>query len=84
MVEISVADNGPGMSPEKIAALFRESEAGEGARARGIGLATSLAVVKSMAGHLLCRSRLGEGTTFAVLLPRTVAADPHSSPNALA
>ena len=80
MVEISVADNGPGMSPEKIAALFAEAEAGT----RGIGLPTSLAVVKSMGGHLLCRSRLGEGSTFAVLLPRTEAAVPQSSPNALA
>jgi len=80
MVEISVADNGPGMSPEKIAALVAEAEAGT----RGIGLPTSLAVVKSMGGHLLCRSRLGEGSTFAVLLPRTEAAVPQSSPNALA
>lgn len=84
MVEISVADNGPGMSPEKIAALFAEPEAGARESARGFGLPTSLAVVKSMGGHLLCRSRLGEGSTFAVLLPRTVAAGPHSSPNALA
>ena len=84
MVEISVADNGPGMSPEKIAALFAEPGAGARESERGVGLPTSLAVVKSMGGHLLCRSRLGEGTTFAVLLPRTVAAGPDSSPNALA
>jgi signal transduction histidine kinase/HD-like signal output (HDOD) protein len=83
MVEISVADNGPGMSPEKIAALFAEPEAEARESARGLGLPTSLAVVKSMGGHLLCRSRLGEGSTFAVLLPRTVAASP-PSPNALA
>ena len=30
MVEISVADNGPGMSPEKIAELFAAPEAGAG------------------------------------------------------
>ena len=84
MVEISVADNGPGMPPEKIAALFAEPEAAAERPARGFGLPTSLAVVKSMGGHLVCRSRLGEGTTFAVLLPRTLAAGPDSSPNALA
>lgn len=84
MVEISVADNGPGMPPEKIAELFAEPEAAARESVRGFGLSTSLAVVKSMGGHLLCRSRLDEGTTFAVLLPRTVAADPHSSPSALA
>lgn len=71
MVEISVADNGPGMPPEKIAGLFAAAEAGRTDAARGIGLPTSLAVVKAMGGHLVCRSRLGEGTTFAILLPRT-------------
>lgn len=84
MVEISVADNGPGMSPEKISALFAEPEAGSGASARGFGLPTSLAVVKAMGGHLLCRSRVGEGTTFAILLPRTIAAGPQPSANTVA
>jgi len=84
MVEISVADNGPGMSPEKISALFAEPEAGTGESARGFGLPTSLAVVKAMGGHLLCRSRVGEGTTFAILLPRTIAAGPQPSANTVA
>ena len=79
MVEISVADNGPGMAPEKVAGLFAPSAAGTKDAARGVGLPTSLALVKAMGGHLVCRSRLGEGTTFAILLPRTVAGDPRSS-----
>jgi signal transduction histidine kinase len=38
-----------------------------------------LAVVKAMGGHLVCRSRLGEGTTFSILLPRAVGGDSQSS-----
>ncbi len=79
MVEISVADNGPGMAPEKVAGLFASSGGASGDSARGIGLPTSLAVVKAMGGHLLCRSRLDEGTTFAILLPRTVGVDRQTS-----
>ena len=79
MVEISVADNGPGMPPEKVAELFAASGAETRDAMRGVGLPTSLAIVKAMGGHLVCRSRLGEGTTFAILLPRTVGADPQPS-----
>ncbi|HKI65116.1 MAG TPA: HDOD domain-containing protein [Burkholderiales bacterium] len=84
MVEISVADNGPGMPPEKVAGLFAPSAEETKDAARGIGLPTSLAVVKAMGGHLVCRSRLGEGTTFAILLPRSAGADPRSSVSAVA
>ena len=81
MVEISVADNGPGMPPEKVAALFADPEAGADASGRGVGLPTSLGVVKTMGGHLLCRSRLGEGTTFSILLPHGGEAGPQSPAN---
>jgi len=84
MVEISVADNGPGMPPEKIARLFAPSEAGSSDAARGIGLPTSLAIVRAMGGHLACRSRLGEGTTFAILLPRGPRPEQRTSGGALA
>ncbi len=79
MVEISVADNGPGMPPEKTAMLFEPSESGSTDAARGIGLPTSLAAVRAMGGHLVCRSRLGEGTTFAILLPRALEPGPRTS-----
>ncbi|MGA7984701.1 MAG: HDOD domain-containing protein [Burkholderiales bacterium] len=79
MVEISVADNGPGMPPERTAGLFEPSAPASTDAARGIGLPTSLAAVRGMGGHLVCRSRLGEGTTFAILLPRTLGPEPQAS-----
>ena len=70
MVEISVADNGPGIAPEKVAELFAAPAASARADGRGVGLPTSLAIVKAAGGHLACRSRPGSGATFTVLLPR--------------
>ncbi|GIX29173.1 MAG: hypothetical protein KatS3mg123_3054 [Burkholderiales bacterium] len=69
MVEIALADTGPGIAPEKLATLF--TPPAEAALAgRGVGLANSLALVKTMGGHLACHSRVGAGTTVRILLPR--------------
>lgn len=73
MVEVTVADTGPGMPPEKVATLF--SLPGAAPSGQGEGLADCLALVKTMGGHLTCHSRLGLGTTFRILLPRRVQDD---------
>jgi signal transduction histidine kinase/HD-like signal output (HDOD) protein len=69
MVEIALADTGPGIAPEKLATLF-SLPAGAAPAGRGVGLANSLALVKTMGGHLACHSRVGAGTTVRILLPR--------------
>ncbi len=79
MVEISVADNGPGIAPEKIAELFAGPAGGVRSTGRGVGLTTSLAIVKTMQGHLTCRSRPDSGATFTVLLPRRADASAPAS-----
>ncbi len=70
MVEIALSDTGPGIPPEKLAALFT-LPAEATLTGRGMGLANSLALVKTMGGHLACHSRVGAGTTVRILLPRT-------------
>lgn len=79
MVEISVKDSGPGMTPEKITTLFSPQPVSAAAPERGFGLANSLRLVKIMAGHLLCHSRAGAGTTFRILIPRNLEANPAAS-----
>lgn len=79
MLQISVADNGPGMDPAKISALFAATVGPIGKSDRGFGLATSLVIVKAMEGHLVCRSQLKSGTNFAILLPRRLATEPGSA-----
>ncbi|MDQ6805735.1 MAG: hybrid sensor histidine kinase/response regulator, partial [Actinomycetota bacterium] len=72
-VEIVVADNGPGMSPDEGGRVFERFYRGEddGSRAPGSGL--GLSIVKSLVdlqgGEIELDSEVGEGTTFRVRLP---------------
>jgi signal transduction histidine kinase len=74
MVEITVADSGPGLSACAVSRLFELGAEGHRVAGRGLGLANSLRFVREMGGHLSCRSRPDEGATFAVLLPRVADA----------
>jgi len=71
-VTILVSDNGRGIAPqdrERVFELFRragkQDQPGE-----GIGLAHVRALVRSIGGSVTLESRLGEGTTFKVILPK--------------
>ncbi len=69
-VELSVADNGRGMTPEQLARAF---EPGYTTRARGWGLGLALVkriVVEFHGGKIeIRRSAPGEGTTFVIEFP---------------
>jgi len=69
-VELSVRDNGLGMSQdlqEKIFdPYFTTKEVGKGT---GMGLAIVHGIVKSYGGYISCRSQIGEGTEFKIFLP---------------
>jgi PAS domain S-box-containing protein len=76
-LRIDIADTGHGIDPEKLARLFlpferlgAESTDVEGS---GIGLALSRGIVAALQGELNVESRVGEGSTFWVALPRTNA-----------
>ncbi|MBF0492516.1 MAG: PAS domain S-box protein [Deltaproteobacteria bacterium] len=69
-VEAWVADNGPGI-PEEIQekifqAFFTTKEAGKGT---GLGLSISKKIIEEHGGKITVESKLGEGTTFKVVLP---------------
>jgi signal transduction histidine kinase len=70
-VQITIADNGPGMT-EKVRKqlfdpFFTTKPVGTG---RGLGLSISYqTVVEGHQGHLYCQSTPGEGTTFKIILP---------------
>ena len=70
---LSVADEGPGIEPETIPALFsryrshiRGRKAGEGS---GLGLAIAEGLVTAHGGRIEVKSVPGKGTTFTIVLP---------------
>jgi signal transduction histidine kinase len=68
-VELSVSDNGPGMSREFIdRSLFLPFKTTK-KQGMGIGLFQSKMIVEAHRGRIEVESREGEGTTFRVLLP---------------
>ncbi len=69
-VQITIADNGPGMSDEVKAELynpfFTTKPVGQGT---GLGLAISYQIITNHGGTLQCTSQLGQGTQFVISLP---------------
>jgi signal transduction histidine kinase len=69
-VEMSVADNGPGMTDEVRARIFEPffttKAVGKGT---GLGLSVSYSLVKKHGGEILVDSTVGNGAVFRVRLP---------------
>jgi signal transduction histidine kinase len=74
LIQISVADQGVGISKEEIPRIFeRFHQAGEvmtrEAEGAGLGLYITKRLVEAMEGEISVESNPGEGTTFRVTLP---------------
>jgi PAS domain S-box-containing protein len=87
-VEISVSDQGVGMTPEENAAVFSDFVQGDSSDTRrfgglGLGLAVVRRVVEGHGGQVSCRSVAGRGTTFTIALPAAApgAIIAHSEPS---
>ena len=72
-VTLTVTDNGEGMTPEQLDKLFSLFYEGEYRRfnttGTGIGLALTQSLVNLHHGTISVESRVGEGSTFTILLP---------------
>jgi signal transduction histidine kinase len=69
-VEITVADDGPGIPPDVIGKIFdpffTTKDVGEGS---GLGLSIVHGIVDRHGGRIEVESHVGQGTTFRILLP---------------
>jgi signal transduction histidine kinase len=72
-VLLQVTDSGGGIQPEMLHRLFQPGASTKGGGHEGIGLAVSDSIMRRMGGRILCRSSVGRGTIFVVLLPRKIA-----------
>ena len=74
-VILTVTDTGIGISPEAIPHVFdrfyqvNQSRQRNDARGNGLGLSICQSIVYAHRGTISVNSRVGEGTTFTVMLP---------------
>jgi PAS domain S-box-containing protein len=70
VVQVIIADNGPGMSVENMSHIFdpffTTKELGRGT---GLGLSISYGIIKEHNGNIYVESKLGRGSSFIVELP---------------
>ncbi|MDP7398437.1 MAG: response regulator [Lentisphaeria bacterium] len=75
LIEVTIADDGPGMPPERLARIF-QSQYTSKARSAGLGLSIAKRVIDHHEGDIKVRSVAGKGTTFTVQFPATPAGKP--------
>jgi signal transduction histidine kinase len=72
-VEVKIIDNGPGIPPDVLPRIwdpfFTTKDVGEGT---GLGLSIVHELVERHGGSIECDTKVGEGTTFIVRLPRQI------------
>lgn len=70
-IAVSISDNGNGIDEKTIEKIFEPfyttKEVGKGT---GMGLSIIHGIIHKIGGHLLCKSVIGEGTTFTILMPK--------------
>jgi nitrogen-specific signal transduction histidine kinase len=69
-IEISIADNGPGIPPHILAHLFEPVTSTKGKGHSGLGLSIVNNLIKEMGGLISCRSNHKSGTSFHIYLVR--------------
>lgn len=71
---IEMRDTGSGIAAESLREIFEPFFTTKGAKGTGLGLATVDAIMRKAGGQVTVESRVGEGTSFCLWLPRTQAA----------
>jgi signal transduction histidine kinase len=72
VVNVRLADTGPGIAPEDLLHIFErfyrsdEARSGDGA---GLGLAIAQELIEAQGGEITVQSEIGKGSTFTVTLP---------------
>lgn len=77
---IEVADNGPGIPADVLEKIF-EPFFSTKANGHGLGLSAVVNIIKEHRGNLRVQSRIGQGTSFQILLPQHEAVVPIQTQN---
>lgn len=68
-VVLIVRDNGTGISPKELGKIFEPLWTSKGPQATGMGLSSSLSIVRSLGGDITVQSEEGGGSVFTVRVP---------------
>jgi signal transduction histidine kinase len=74
-VKIEVSDTGIGIPEDQLPLIFERFHRADGARTSvgaGLGLAIARQIAEAHGGRIEAESSLGEGSTFTLLLPRSI------------
>ncbi len=78
LIEITVADTGSGIPPERLPAIFDDFMTTK-RRGLGLGLAISKRIVEQLDGTITVWSEVGRGTTFTLRFPARQDAEAHAA-----
>jgi signal transduction histidine kinase len=69
VVQVTIADNGVGISESDLASIFQVFASTKGARGTGLGLPVSQKIVREHGGKIVVTSKPGQGSQFMIELP---------------
>ena len=68
-IQIDIRDTGIGILPENLTKIFDPFYTTKKSQGTGLGLSISLSYIKNHSGDIFCRSEVGKGTIFSIVLP---------------
>ncbi|MCB2187299.1 MAG: hypothetical protein KQJ78_12830 [Deltaproteobacteria bacterium] len=81
-LEVTIADNGRGISPEDLQHIFEPFFTTQGTKGTGLGLSITYGIVHKLGGRISVESKQGRGTAFKVSLPPVTLAPAEQPPDA--
>lgn len=75
VARVNVSDNGAGIPPDDLEAIFGVFISRKGGRGTGLGLSVSQKILQEHGGQIRVTSAVGEGSTFTMELPASLAFD---------
>ncbi len=67
-VGFSISDTGKGIEPDEMQRIYRPFYTTKH-QGTGLGLAITRAIIERHGGHIMAESKLGEGSTFTLVVP---------------
>jgi two-component system NtrC family sensor kinase len=76
-VAVSISDNGSGMSAATMKEIFEPFFTTKKQYGTGLGLSITYGIVKKLGGDIKVQSKIGEGSTFTIYLPKEQSGEQH-------